>query len=95
MLDEWATNVEDAKMCVHAPAMSLEALSAIRRCCRDMEAVLCASHPRDALPYHPPTRYDQRHRPGGTGSAQTRKGARATRVVLALSGLPPPWDSVE
>src|SRR5712691_4198296 len=31
----------------------------------------------------------------GTGSAKTRKGARATHVVLALSGLPPPWGSME
>ncbi len=44
---EYVTDVEGAEKCLHVPATSLEALSANRRRCWDMEALFCDFHASD------------------------------------------------
>ncbi len=48
MIDEHVADEKAAKKHFRVPATSLEALSAIRRCCRDMEAVFSRFHIGDA-----------------------------------------------
>jgi len=47
MIDEHGADEEAADKCFHVPATSLEALSAIRRRCRDMEALFSSFHVGD------------------------------------------------
>ena len=47
MVDEYVADVEVAKKHFYVPAMSLEALSAIRRRCWDMEALFSVFHVGD------------------------------------------------
>ena len=47
MMREMGADVEATEICFHVPATSLEALSAIRRRCRDMEALFSSFHVGD------------------------------------------------
>ena len=44
VIDEPSANEEDAENHFHVPATSLEALSAIRQCCQDMEVLFSNFH---------------------------------------------------
>jgi hypothetical protein len=60
-----------------------------------MKALFCVYHIDDTLTYGPTMQHHQHHHLRGTGSARTRRWARATCAVHAISGPPSLWGGLE